>query len=76
MSNTDYIYNKLRNKENVYLYEDWRDVVVKLLPKNDNCVCFAKYKNKSEFEIDYSTKTVADARLGGKIINQEAYDNF
>lgn len=76
MSNIEYIHRKLTNNEIVYLYEELRDVVVKLVPINDTCVCFAKFKGKKEFSIDKTANTIVDAELGGNIINKEKYIKF
>lgn len=76
MSNTKYIFEKLQAKQEVYLYEDVREVVVKIVPIGEFYVCYAKYKGKNEFMIDSTSKTVTDAELGGDIITEEEYEIF
>ncbi len=76
MSNTNYIHNKLTNNEIVYLYEDLREVIVRIVPQDDKYICYAKYSGKDEFLIDGTAKIVTDAELGGDIITKEEYEKF
>lgn len=74
MSHIEYIHKKIRNNEIIYLYEEWRDVVVKIVPENN--LYFAKFRGEQEFSIDSKSKTVVDAELGGSIITKEDYNKF
>lgn len=73
MSNIKYINEQINRGENVYLYEDLREIVVKITPKYN---CYAKYKGKTAYLIDHTTKTVADVELGGKTISKEEFETF
>lgn len=73
MSNIKYISEKIKKGESVYLYEDLREVVMEITPQYK---CYVKQKGGKAYLIDSTTKTVADAELGGEIINEEKYKNF
>ncbi|MBW8359311.1 MAG: hypothetical protein K0M63_05835 [Weeksellaceae bacterium] len=77
MSNIEIIYDALNNKKTVFLYDDYEQVVIKLIPVEDgNTKAFAKRKGRKEYSLEANTKVVYNAELGGQIVDQEFYDSF
>lgn len=75
MSNDDKIIKELKKGNEVYLYEDYQDAVIRIVP-GKKARFFAKLKSGGEYPIKESTNLVTEAFLGGKIITQEEYYNF
>ncbi|MBD8019088.1 hypothetical protein [Kaistella pullorum] len=77
MSNIESIYNSLEIDKPVFIYDDFEQVVIKLMVSENNKIsAFAKHKGRNEYSLDPTTKLVYNAELGGEIVNQEFYDNY
>ena len=76
MSNHEKIFENYEKSKDTYLYEDWQDVVIKITRKNDEMECFAKLRKKKEYSIKWESNLVMEARMSGKLIDKETYENF
>lgn len=66
----------LQSGKDVYIYDDFEQIVVKLVPTSENTQAFIKMKGREEYEVDRSTKIVYEATLGGILVDKKFYDNF
>lgn len=73
MSNAKYVIETFAKNENVYLYDDYQNVAIKMVPKGKKTICYAKLSNGIEYEVDERTNIVMDAYIGGKIITEKEY---
>jgi len=73
MSNLNYIIEKFAKNENVYLYDDYQNVAIKMIPNGEKTICFAKLSDGVEYEVDERTDIVMGAEIGGEIITETEY---
>lgn len=77
MNNITLIYDSLQKDNPVFVYDDFEQVVIKLMVSEKNEItAFVKRKGQKEYVIDHKTKLVYNTELGGEIVDQEFYDNF
>ena len=73
MSNLKYIIEKFAKNDNVYLYDDYQKVAIKMVPKGEETKCFAKLSDGVEYEVDERADIVMNAEIGGEIITENEY---
>ena len=77
MVKIEYILNKLRTKETVYLHYDLENVVVKYVPDGKGYKCFAKFKGDGvEREHEKDSDLIFEAEMRGEIISKKEYDKY
>lgn len=67
--------DKLR-KGAVYLYDDYEDIVLKMVVINHSTHCFIKRRARQEVEVDSTDKDIFESKMHGKEISKEEYDKF
>jgi hypothetical protein len=67
------ILNKI-GKQTVYLLNDFRDVVVKIMPRNENW--HVKAKDCTEWDVHYSTDIANETLLEAKEITEKEYNEY
>ncbi len=73
MTNTETIYQNIQKGETTYIFDDYEEAVIKIMPDGKN---YIKPKGKTEFEIDSKAKRAFDIKLGGDIVSEEFYLNY
>lgn len=69
--------DKFKKNETVFVYDDFEDIVLRFIPNDGKgMICYAKRKGKEEYEIDWTTNLVMNARLGGEIVDGKFYNSF
>ena len=71
-----YIFEKLKNNETIYLHYDFEDVVVRLVPFEDDYVAIAKFKGAGENEYPKNADLIYETEMRGEIITKEQYDLY
>ncbi|MDO4763730.1 MAG: hypothetical protein Q4A00_05055 [Flavobacteriaceae bacterium] len=70
------IVKKLNNQESVYIKDDFEEVVIRLIPNNEEVIVYAKFKGKAEYLIDRKAKLVLDVEMNGKEISKSEYEEY
>lgn len=73
MNNTNYVIENFAKNEPVYLYDDYQNVAIKMIPKGKKTICFAKLSNGIEYQVGERTNLVMNAYIGGEIITETEY---
>ena len=76
MSNLEKIFSILTSNKTVFLFDDFNDVVCKLVPENEKVKAFVKFKGKEEYEISLKANLVLDIQMGGKFIDEKFYNEY
>lgn len=72
----DDIVKKLNNQESVYIKDDFEEVVIRLIPNNEEVEVYAKFKGQSEYLIDRTAKLVLDVEMNGNEISKSEYEEY
>jgi len=73
IANNERFYTKLKT-EIVYLYHDWDDLVIRILPNEQGN--FAKFRKSNEYAISSDANILFEALNMRNEISKEEYDNF
>lgn len=65
----------LRSGENAYIYDDFEGIVIKFIPDNDRCA-YVKRQGQEEYKIEHSAKIVYEAKMGGKLVDENFYNEY
>ena len=76
MSNLEKIFSILTSSKTVFLFDDFNNVVCKLVPENEKVKAFVKFKGKDEYEISLKANLVLDIQMGGKFIDEKFYNEY
>ena len=76
MSNLEKIFSILTSNKTVFLFDDFNDVVCKLVPENEKVKAFVKFKGKNEYEISLKANLVLDIEMGGKFVDEKFYNEY
>lgn len=76
MSNLEKIFSILTSNKTVFLFDDFNDVVCKLVPENEKVKAFVKFKGKGEYEISLKANLVLDIQMGGKFVDEKFYNEY
>lgn len=76
MSNLSKILEELTLKNTVFLYEEFSDLVCKMIPEETGVRTFIKRKGKEEYEVTSNSEIVMNIEQGGEFITQNEYDEF
>lgn len=74
--NQDTLRTKLQNKQPVYIFDDYEDAVVRLIPSDNGIKVFLKRKNSIEKKMDSNDEIIADILLSGNEISESEYFEF
>lgn len=67
---------KLRNGQNVYIFDEYEDAVVKLIPMDEKTKVLLKRKTGKEKELPFHLDIVADIVLSGEEVDETFYSNY
>jgi len=74
--NQETLRTKLHNGQNVYIFDEYEDAVIKLVPTDAYTKVFIKRANGKEKEMPGSNETIADIMLNGEEIEESFYYDF
>lgn len=69
---------KLRSGKTVYIYDDWYDIMEKLVydKKRDNTSVYLKKRGKNEISSISSNEVAFEIRVNGEEVSEEDYKKF
>lgn len=75
--NLDKIYEMLNNGQSVYMFDDFLEAAIRIMPTADGkSRAYLKHKGRTEVEVSPSYKTVFDIELGGTFFTQKEYAQY
>lgn len=75
--NLDKIYEMLNSGQTVYMFDDFYEVAIRILPSVDGKTrAYLKHKGRNEVEVPPSYKTVFEIKLGGEFFTKEEYAQY
>lgn len=60
----------------VYLFDDYEDIVLRIVVIDKSTRCFIKRRGRTEVEVDSTDKDVFESKMYGYEISEEEYDKF
>ena len=67
---------KLQKRQPVYIYDEYEDAVVKLIPTDGKTMAFLKRRNGKEKELPCGNDIIADIMLSGDEVKESFYYDF
>ena len=69
---------KIRSGKTVYIYDDWYDIMEKLVydKKSDNTSVYLKKRGKNEISSISSNELAFEIRVNGEEVSEEDYNKF
>lgn len=76
MSDYHKVLDKLKKGQTAYILNDFRDIVVKILPPGDKTRFFAKFKEGKPYSIDPTGDLACESLLDAIEITEQQFNDF
>ncbi len=76
MSDYNKVLDKLKKGQTVYVLNDFRDIVVKIVPPGDKTRFFAKTKGGKPYSIEPSGDLACESLLDAVEITEQEFNDF
>lgn len=76
MSDYQKVLDRLRTGQTAYVLNDFRDIVVKIIPPGDKTLFFAKTKGGKTYSIDPTGDLACESLLDAIEITEQQFNDF
>lgn len=74
--NQNTLRTKLQNKQPVYIFDDYEDAVVRVIPSDNDTIVYLKRRNSTEKKMNSDDDIIASILLSGNEVSESEYYEF